>query len=517
MCWWVINMDQCRILIVEDELISRQAFRYILGMDPENFEIVGEALNGRDGLEQLEQLRPHVVISDVIMPVMNGIEFARLAKLRLPEVYTIILSGHSDFEYVKSAFQGGAADYILKSQLEPELLLEKLYQIMEKLGLQPSRHVSAEPGSWLLAAVEGGNVSPPAALPNRHVLLGCSLHKIGASALSGTQHAAALIHRRAEELLGAFSVTCTVTRDELLLLLVSSGEAAADEVTRACRALCAECVRSIPALFFALGVPFRSIHELPERYNRLRALCELRFYFGEQSMAPETELPQGRLHAEFDMKGFIQKLKCHDFVCACESLNRFMSSLGQGCYLREGELKKLLDSAVYTAVDALLEVSVNREKLYAKRMEFFSLIDKAKNIQELSAAVVELTGQLCRLAERDSDPLDNLRRQISAYMGANYGEPLTLNTLALHLHLSYSYLSSCWSRCFGCSFNEYLNSIRLEEAKRLLSATQIPVSEVSGMAGYSEQGYFSKVFKKHTGLSPLEYRRIKGGALHALK
>lgn len=483
-------------------------------MDTDNFEVVGEALNGREGLELLEKLRPHVIISDVVMPVMNGIDFARLAKLRLPEVYTIILSGHSDFEYVRSAFQSGAVDYILKSQLEPELLLGKLYQIMGKLGLDTVRRTTGSPENWLLAAVERKAVSPPGALPPRHILLGGSLRDVGGSGLSGTQHAAALIRRQAEERLGTFATTDAVTRDEVFLLLISSSEAEAGQVAEACRALCADCARIAPSLFFALGVPFRQLDELPERYRRLRAVVELRFYFWDRPLALEEELRQSQLHAEFDMKNYAQLLKRHDFDAACRALNDFVASLGRGLYLREGELKKLLDSAVYSAVDTLVEVSGSRDELYTRRMEYFSMLDKARNIQELTAAVAELTGQLRAMAARGGEPMDDLRRQISAYLDRHYGEPLTLNTVASHLHLSYSYLSSCWSRCFGCGFNEYLNSVRLEEAMRLLSATQIPVAEISGMVGYSEQGYFGKVFKKHTGLSPLAYRRRRGGAGH---
>lgn len=108
--------EKCRVLIVEDELITRQALRYILSQNQDKYCIVlycivGEALNGKDAQELIEREKPHVVICDIVMPVMDGIELTKWIQLRYAHIYIVILSSYGNFEYVKSSFQYGASGF----------------------------------------------------------------------------------------------------------------------------------------------------------------------------------------------------------------------------------------------------------------------------------------------------------------------------------------------------------------------------------------------------------------------
>lgn len=98
-------------------------------------------------------------------------------------------------------------------------------------------------------------------------------------------------------------------------------------------------------------------------------------------------------------------------------------------------------------------------------------------------------------------------KNIIAYMNEHYREPLTLTNVAQHFHFNPSYLSSYFSTHMKEGFSEYLNRVRIEEASKLLVAGTAPISEISGIVGYSDHSYFCKVFKKMTGLSPSQFRR----------
>lgn len=108
----------CKVLIVDDEMLVRQGIKHLFDWESEGFTIVGEATNGREALEQIPQLQPDIVLMDIVMPVMDGEELARLIQARYPEVKIIVLSSFSEFEYVRSTFQSGASDYILKPKLD---------------------------------------------------------------------------------------------------------------------------------------------------------------------------------------------------------------------------------------------------------------------------------------------------------------------------------------------------------------------------------------------------------------
>lgn len=116
----------CKILIVDDEYLLRQGIKHLLDWEKEGFQIVGEASNGKEALDLIEKLQPHIVISDIVMPIMDGVDLTKIIKSRFPKIQVLILSSYSDFEYVKDTFKHGVNDYILKPTLDPQELLSLL-------------------------------------------------------------------------------------------------------------------------------------------------------------------------------------------------------------------------------------------------------------------------------------------------------------------------------------------------------------------------------------------------------
>lgn len=125
---------ELRVLLVEDEFLVRQTIKMILQPHAEEITLVGEATNGREALEIMEKHAVDVMITDVVMPQMNGLDLLTEVRARWPQTHVIILSGFSDFDYVKTAFKKGIVDYILKPQLTPELLMEYLRSIHEEIN-----------------------------------------------------------------------------------------------------------------------------------------------------------------------------------------------------------------------------------------------------------------------------------------------------------------------------------------------------------------------------------------------
>ena len=93
--------ENIRVLIVDDEFIMRQGLRYMIHWEQEGFTIVGEAANGKDAMDQIEKLQPQIVLSDIVMPLMDGVDFTVAVHHRYPHIQMIILSGYDNFEYVK--------------------------------------------------------------------------------------------------------------------------------------------------------------------------------------------------------------------------------------------------------------------------------------------------------------------------------------------------------------------------------------------------------------------------------
>ena len=123
----------CKILIVDDEYIIRQGIKHLLDWEKHGFQVVGEADNGKQALEMIEKDPPDIVLTDIVMPVMDGIELTKMLNIKNSGIQVIVLSGYSDFEYVKSTFQSGAVDYILKPTLNPKELLSVLQKAVQRI------------------------------------------------------------------------------------------------------------------------------------------------------------------------------------------------------------------------------------------------------------------------------------------------------------------------------------------------------------------------------------------------
>ncbi len=125
--------EWCKVLIVDDEVLIRQGVKHYINWEQEGFQIVGEASNGKEAIELIELLNPHIVITDIVMPVMDGMELTAFIKSHYPEIEVIVLSSFGDFDYVRSTFQHGVADYILKPKLEGPELLKALQKVAKNL------------------------------------------------------------------------------------------------------------------------------------------------------------------------------------------------------------------------------------------------------------------------------------------------------------------------------------------------------------------------------------------------
>ena len=122
-----------KVLIVDDEYIMRQGLKYMIDWEKEGFEIVGEAANGLEALRLIQKENPHIVICDIVMPMMDGVDFSMMIHRMYPDIQIIILSGYDNFEYVKQTLMNGAMDYILKPTLNQEELKTIIHKAAKRI------------------------------------------------------------------------------------------------------------------------------------------------------------------------------------------------------------------------------------------------------------------------------------------------------------------------------------------------------------------------------------------------
>lgn len=507
----------CKVLIVDDEFLVRQGIKHHMNWEAEGFQIVGEASNGEEGLEQVRLLQPDIVITDIVMPVMDGETFVRTLKASHPQIEVIVLSSFSEFEYVRSTLQNGAADYILKPKLDTNELLQVLQRTAGKipeLQFEPS-HEGWRLGQLMEKMLSGFTLEKDEetamvrdTFPHAcfRLLVYRSGNASGQPSLLDQERMESNIRMQLP------GVECALVPAEgpLPVCLLNVDSTKDEWMVQRIKQLATENEAGKHGPCWVLSDSFTSFEEMGNIYrNRLIKLMEYRFYYEDRPILVHSELPP--LHPagyQFNVNMFLQHVKRNRTEAAREYLQDHAVTLGRDYIADVFEIKSFLSNLIFNVTITLADMDVQSDVLEERKYAYFKHVDGATTLREamevLDQFMVEV--QSCTTGDggRRSDP--NMKMLLE-YMHEHYNQPLGLAEVAKHFHFNPSYLSSYFSSHKKEGFNEYLNKIRIEKAEELLRSDHVTISEISSMVGYSDHSYFCKVFKKFTGLSPSRYRR----------
>ena len=499
--------EACKVLIVDDEMLIRQGIINYIAWEQEGFQIVGEASNGREAMGLIAEFAPHIVITDIVMPIMDGIDLVKEGKMEFPDTEFIVLSSFEDFDYVRSMFQNGVADYILKPKLNGPELLKILNRVANRIpGLQHCvMAAQTEPTTEeLIENVIQGYHLPAGheglfdSLPNSHFVL---------VAIRG-------------ESVDPFQVKINLERtvlEELPILVLHSSEADGllllnfqlhqlDIIKQALKQQAAK----FPDIKWMMCEPVDAIEGLKKAYDEGRAkMKKYEFYLPEDNLFLFSELPvEHEKQANFDLNHFIEMFKDRLFNAAFTYLENHVAYLA-GRYNNDSfEFKSFLGNIVFNIVVLLDAMKYETQELEQKKYNYFSTINEATDINEaldLLGTFLEEVKEIIQLGDKAGES-NNLDR-ILEYIELHYTEPLRLSEIANHFHFNASYLSSYFSTHHKEGFSEYLNRVRIKKSMELLANSTVSISNISGMVGYSEHSYYCKVFKRITGMSPGNYRK----------
>lgn len=497
-----------RTLIVDDELLIRQGIKHYIDWEKEGFQIVGEASNGQEALELIEKVSPHILITDIIMPIMDGEELTRLVKEKYPQMEIIILSSFSEYDYVRSTFQNGVVDYILKPKLDAEGLLKTLktaanrIPYLQKLAIQENSMLSI--GQKLERMISGYEVCfEPGEVENmfpyRHFFLFCAdVNKIPTTHLDICKKEIERIFLK-EFPFGTFYTLCL--NQSIILIVLNTRSENNDKVVEISYHL----AQSMEKAKFALSDVFEEMNQIGEAYKTLLQLLPYHFYLNDMPLLMERNLPDPPNQvAPFNLEQFTNDLKLHNFDVAFMYLSSYASELSK-CYTMDiFEYKSFMGNCIFNIIILLGNMDLDVKELDKRKYTYFKRIEEASSAQ----ATLQILNGFIEAAKQCITAVQNQpMKKLLNYIKNHHHEPLSLTEVAKQFHFSPSYLSSYFSTHNKEGFNEYLNRIRIEEASKLLIQGAASISQISAMVGYSDHSYFCKVFKKVQGMSPSQFKR----------
>ncbi|MCL6571691.1 MAG: response regulator transcription factor [Bacillus sp. (in: Bacteria)] len=509
--------ELCRVIIVDDETLIRQGIMHYINWEQEGFVIVGEASNGQEALELIEVTNPHIIMTDIVMPIMDGEELTRIVKERYPHIEIIILSSFGEFDYVRSTFQSGVVDYILKPKLDAIGLLRVLKTAADRI---PSFKIREKDSDIQLSIeqminklisgykVKYDSESLSIALPYSHYcLFGVDLrnHPSGDTGEFQTRIKAKVEEAISVNLSRAVHHSFPIDKN-IIGFLINVSKNDMDELIKVAN----QFVVSEQNIGCALTDVFTDFSELGNINKKsLLKLLDYQFYFPNVHFFMKQDLPELiPKYENFNLDWFTSEFKRKHFDLAFQYLQDHVTKLST-CYTIDiYEYKAFFGNIIFNITILLGNMEFDTKELENTKYSYFKSIDEVRSAGEavvLLASFIEEANKCIFTIQ--NEPHNQNMKNLLEYITIHYPEPLTLTNLAKHFHFNPSYLSSYFSTHNKEGFIEYLNKIRIEEATKLLMKDSASISEISGMVGYSDHSYFCKVFKKIKGLSPSQYKR----------
>ena len=515
-----------RVIIVDDEPMIRRGLRETIEWDALGLEVAGEAANGIEALKLIRAIRPEILITDIRMPEMDGLQLVQEVKKLDFDLKITILSGYSDYSYLKTAIQLGVDNYLLKP-IDNDELISNLKNAVSEIEKEAAIDLHIRQGSELLRSntlrrLVAGNISLDelkekadflnlSILAVRYMCAVCSLSR-QIPADRREQLFRSMMNSVGDSFPGG-RLFAFIDGDGSLALLAACDGAPKDE-TGLKGALDAIVARAAGqddlALMIGVGQPVEHVSEIPDSYQSAKGSLEYGAIMKNSGViwydsVPEASLPVrafDRIDLE-KLKGFIRRGQREAMQTYLDDelddlIAQYAPSIKQ--------VQNLLMHIAVRVTDCFREIygSMNafREPEHFDFAQLFTL----RRFSDMRQWLYKLFDELFSQNEAVMGKGSSLVGMAVAYIAEHYREGVTLKQVAADCHINTSYLGQIFRKETGSAFTDYVNTLRIQEAQRLLANPTLKVYEVAERVGFTDYHYFLKIFKKVTGFTPKDLR-----------
>lgn len=531
-----------KLIIADDEKWVRTAIKSIIPFEKLDLVLSSEAANGIEALELCRRHEPDILLTDIMMPGLNGLELISEIRTLLPDIKIAVISGYNDFEYAKTAMKYGIKDYLLKPVDENELIqvlermIDELWEAERLIREKETRQEQYEKAFPVMCEAFLNRLISHNSLTVENIKSEfrkyCSGFEKSSSfilcltapdenVLSGGEpeiyeHYKALVNRSMKRYAGA--VTFHPAQDKNLLVSLACGQKAVQGLKKAFD-VCRRILEKKHGLSISCGLsgethtPCMIQKLLPDAVQALGT----RFWNGRGTFAQYSANclsadPKLSLSEEI-LNKIILNIKLSNLQTAVSYIDGVTRSLiSEGKGFRPELVKEFYWQFIQSIIIMLniqlpflrQESTISGEQPYEKIRDMVFLSDLDDYVKTLLQHIFDFY--------HDKNPVDstNLIENAKKVIESNYAGDISLEQVARHVHLSPAYLSELFKKQTGMSFIDYKTIVRIENAKKLIMIPSMTISEVSLKVGYTDPKYFSKLFKKITGKTIYEYKKDGG-------
>lgn len=525
-----------KVIIVDDEVQVRKGLRMKIDWTALGYEIIGEAANGLEALHFFKEFSVDLIITDVRMPQMNGIELVKRCRQEFPTTKIILLSGYSEFEYARSAMREGVKHYLLKP-IAPDELIETLEKItiewkkeylvnqsVFRLKQKVDRQLQEEQEQYLLQLAKEDFIDIVAIRQSiKQLKLDHFLqeeqpfHFISVELRNSKRNP-----HTPKDLWEPFRMLCREIAKErgdtycfydpsysnMIHFVESSSSIQSRQRLEEEIAHYVKTYMNLEAVI-GVGTILTGYANFKKAYrSSLLSWSQSEIGAHSQILDIHEEKEIFTFSAEIERKiiNSIENNRVDSFKEHIHSLlGRTQNHSIMSFSFVSNRLLFLLDSLISTYNGGTMEI---KQLLWNSQQYIWELNAQGKvvdSLQQLGEMMIEYVQQ-----ERCSVGIETVEN-VRYYLEHHYGDDISLTALSEKFHINAAYLSELYKSHYGQNLSDYLLHLRMEKAIKLLEEKELKIIDVAQLVGFSSSGYFSTVFKKYYGLSPIDFRKTKVG------
>ena len=501
-----------KMMIVDDEAVVRNGLKVLLDWEELGFEICAEGFDGLDGLEKILSFKPELVLIDLKMPGLGGIEVISRARQEGFNGEFIILTGYSDFQFAKSAISLGVKEYLLKPVDEDELeqILKKIKtELDSKSAANDNGRAAAESALRELLLYTQTNENAKSLIEGLDIDFNYNTFCVAILA-SGEPEILGVVNKPSKErlaiMLGGIEKNTEVLEMDDKWVIIFKGKTYEEALEKLL--FNNERLMNLynEKYFIAIGQDVTYFEDLHYSYECAGLLMDYRFSFERESYVTIATFGNNQDGRSVSFcEAVCPYIEIGDTEGIDDCLNKKWEEYRIKMF-KETDIKLEMSKEIFLLNVMLEERYQQRKSEFPDYKAIDEKIKQAKSLEVLLDEVRKYLNILSGIVASASS--DNVVKRVYAYLEKNYANDIKLESIAKMFNYNSAYLGKIFKKEMKESFNNVLDNIRIENAKRLLSENGYKVYQVSEKVGYSNIDYFYSKFKKYVGISPKEYQKL---------
>lgn len=521
-----------KAIIADDELNLREGLATLIDWESNGFVIAGLAGDGVEALELIERQKPDLVITDIKMPRMNGLELCKALRQRGNDVKIVVLSGYNDFSYAKEAIEYAVKDYLLKP-VDPSDLSAQIRSIFESLwddlqaGLKKLERTATLRNHFLQKLVLEKDVYHA---ESRALEYGISLHapaycmltlemeRYGDMLLNLSGKEIALkkfaFRNVVEEILreqaSGYLFESAENQYSILLIGHTASSLESPSIVKLANRIESSVRKYVKeSVSIGVGIPVAALEQVNRSYQSSLKAMERKYFFRSDHifLFEDVQKLTDNWTIQWDDTGLmraVQKANSRQIDAELESLFNEIETN----YIPLLIVRNILTHIVIQIARIVLAHNGDWDRLYVDQLREVEQFIAGTVISEQKTCIAGLCHEASQYINATKSKKHNTRMdEIIAYVQAHYADELNLKELSKLFYVNSVYLGQLFKKETGEYFNDYMHNIRIEHARRLLMEGELTITEISFTVGYRYPEHFYRHFKNIVGLNPGEIRK----------